>query len=84
MAEKAAISILLNEFEKEQKNPPQKTMKKRQGGGLSSARAMVWLSVSRECELFILTVYIVYRKRKKYSQLYKFKDQESPQEKAVS
>lgn len=38
MAEKAAISILLNEFEKEQKiPPPQKTMKNAKGGGLSSA-----------------------------------------------
>lgn len=43
-------------FEKDKKIPPQKTMKKRQGGGLSSARAMVWLNVSRECELFTLTV----------------------------
>lgn len=41
-----------------------------------------------QCEPRMWTVhfnsYIVYRKRKKYSQLYKFKDQESPQEKAVS
>ena len=55
MAEKAAISILLNEFEKEQKIPLKKRWK-RQGGGLSSAWAMVWLNVSRECELFTLTV----------------------------
>lgn len=43
-------------LKKNKKIPPQKTMKKRQGGGLSSARAMVWLNVSRECELFTLTV----------------------------
>lgn len=43
-------------LKKNKNNSPQKTMKKRQGGGLSSARAMVWLNVSRECELFTLTV----------------------------
>lgn len=44
-------------LKKGQKNPPQKkTMKKRQEEGLSSARAMVWLNVSRECELLTLTV----------------------------
>lgn len=43
-------------LEKGQKNPPRKTMKKRQGGGLSSAWAMVWLNTSWECEQFTLTV----------------------------
>ena len=43
-------------WKRTKKSPPQKTMKKRQGGGPSSAWAMVWLSVSRECELFTLTV----------------------------
>lgn len=51
-------------WKRTKKSPPQKTMKNAKGGGLSSAWAMVWLNVSRECELFNRTANIVTEKKK--------------------